>query len=345
MWVKGLNFDWNKLYGDIKPSRLSLPTYPFAREHYWVPKNQSKFDRSNAVATIHPLLQQNTSDFSAYRFSSTFTGQEFFLTNYEVENQRVLSEVSYLEMARAAVSQAVGDLQLGETKIWLKNVVWAKPIVVVDQPIQIYIELYPEEDGDIAYEIYSKSEKNDAEPVIHSQGIAVLGSSSEIRGLNISDLQAQCSYDSLSSSQCYESYSQMGIDYSFEQQGIEKVYVGSDQVLAKLYLPSAILDTQDQFVLHPSLMDSALQASIGLMMGSDNLKMSVPFALQELDIFSKLTSGMWALIRYSNGSEAGDKVQKLTIDLCDETGNVCVQMKGLSTRILESKAYNYSNIG
>ncbi len=344
MWVKGLNFDWNKLYGDIKPSRLGLPTYPFAKEHYWVPKNRSKLGRSNAVATIHPLLQQNTSDFSAYRFSSTFTGQEFFLTNYEVENQRVLSEVSYLEMARAAVSQAMGDLQLGETKIWLKNVVWSKPIVVVDQPIQIHIELYPEEDGDIAYEIYSKSEKNDAEPVIHSQGIAVLGSSSEIRGLNISDLQAQCSYGNLSSSQCYESYSQMGIDYSSGQRGIEKVYVGSDKVLAKLYLPSAILDTQDQFVLHPSLMDSALQASIGLMMGSDNPKLSVPFALQELEIFSKLTSEMWALIRYSNGSEARNKVQKLTIDLCDETGNVCVQMKGLSTRILKSKVYNYSNI-
>ena len=37
LWVKGLVFDWNKLYGDIKPNKISLPTYPFAKERYWVP--------------------------------------------------------------------------------------------------------------------------------------------------------------------------------------------------------------------------------------------------------------------------------------------------------------------
>jgi acyl transferase domain-containing protein len=37
LWIKGLTFDWNALYGDVKPRRISLPTYPFARERYWVP--------------------------------------------------------------------------------------------------------------------------------------------------------------------------------------------------------------------------------------------------------------------------------------------------------------------
>lgn len=35
LWVKGLSFDWNKLYADKKPQRISLPTYPFAKERYW----------------------------------------------------------------------------------------------------------------------------------------------------------------------------------------------------------------------------------------------------------------------------------------------------------------------
>jgi acyl transferase domain-containing protein len=35
-WTRGLNFDWNKLYPDVKPQRVSLPTYPFARERYWI---------------------------------------------------------------------------------------------------------------------------------------------------------------------------------------------------------------------------------------------------------------------------------------------------------------------
>ena len=38
LWVKGLAVDWTRLYGEAKPRRLSLPTYPFAKEHYWVPE-------------------------------------------------------------------------------------------------------------------------------------------------------------------------------------------------------------------------------------------------------------------------------------------------------------------
>src|SRR5204863_5282116 len=36
LWVKGLLLDWNKLYAENKPRRISLPTYPFARERYWL---------------------------------------------------------------------------------------------------------------------------------------------------------------------------------------------------------------------------------------------------------------------------------------------------------------------
>ncbi len=36
LWVKGLVFDWNKLYGENKPERVSLPTYPFEKRRCWL---------------------------------------------------------------------------------------------------------------------------------------------------------------------------------------------------------------------------------------------------------------------------------------------------------------------
>ncbi len=36
LWVKGFAFDWNRLYGAHRPRRMSLPTYPFARDRYWL---------------------------------------------------------------------------------------------------------------------------------------------------------------------------------------------------------------------------------------------------------------------------------------------------------------------
>jgi polyketide synthase PksN len=336
LWVKGLSFDWNKLYDDSKPRRISLPTYPFAKERYWVPENKNKSVNSSAVlmtaAAIHPLLHQNTSNFSEQRFSSTFTGQEFFLADHVVKGQRVLPGVAYLELARAAVDQAVGVLEEGKSGIQLKNVVWNQPIRVGEQAVQVHIGLFPEENGEISYEIYSQAEETGAEPTVHSQGNAVLSSIRKVEMLDIKTLQAECNQSVLSATQCYEAFKARGIDYGPGYQGIEMVYVGATQVLAKLSLPPSVLETQEQFVLHPSLLDSALQASIGFIMGCGDVKQALPITLKQLGIIGNCTSIMWALLRYSDGNTRADKVQKLDIDLCDDQGNVCVQMKGIETQ-------------
>ena len=40
-WVKGGTIDWRHMYGEHLPHRISLPTYPFAHERYWIPTPQS----------------------------------------------------------------------------------------------------------------------------------------------------------------------------------------------------------------------------------------------------------------------------------------------------------------
>src|SRR5262249_10761330 len=36
LWVRGLTVDWEALYANAPRRMLSLPTYPFARERYWI---------------------------------------------------------------------------------------------------------------------------------------------------------------------------------------------------------------------------------------------------------------------------------------------------------------------
>src|SRR5258707_3656021 len=47
---------------------------------------------------------------------------------------------------------------------------------------------------------------------------------------------------------------------------------------------------------------------------------------------------MFAWVRYSKGSGREDKTIRLDIDLCDQRGNVCVQMRGLALRVPDSGA-------
>ncbi|NQF13850.1 SDR family NAD(P)-dependent oxidoreductase [Brevibacillus sp. HB1.3] len=349
-WVTGYEMEWEQLYVNNKPRRVPLPTYPFAKNRYWIPESKSKTVSGKTAApftgeaAIHPLLQRNTSDFSEQRFSSTFTGQEFFLTDHVVKKQRILPGVAYLEMARAATELATASLTEEPAKIELKNVVWTRPIVVGDLPAQIHIGLVPEENGEITFEIYSELEAMDAEAVVHSQGSIVLHSVAEKHALNLPSLQAECSLLAFSSEQCYSIFHAIGMEYGSAHQGIDTLYVGERQVLAKLSLPASVSETENSFVLHPSLMDSALQASIGLMLvgedilsadGHSSRKPSLPFAMEEVEIHNKCTASMWAYVRYSANSSADDKVQKLDIDLCDDQGSVCVRIKGYSMRVLE----------
>ena len=53
LWVKGLVFDWNKMYGAVKPQRISLPTYPFAREQYWLPNLDTKASGATSSLITH----------------------------------------------------------------------------------------------------------------------------------------------------------------------------------------------------------------------------------------------------------------------------------------------------
>ncbi|MBP2630737.1 MAG: Beta-ketoacyl-acyl-carrier-protein synthase 6-deoxyerythronolide-B synthase, partial [Firmicutes bacterium] len=345
LWIRGVNVQWNRIYTETSFRKLPLPSYVFDRTSFWLPDKGKKqtadinevVDKDAAVHKIlHPLLQKNTSSFFEERFSSTFTGQEFFLKDHVIEGQKILPGVAYLEMAREAVKQALGREEKEKTKICLKNIVWIRPMSVNDQPVQVHIGLVLEDSGEISYEIYSQSKDND---VLCSRGTALLEPCSEIFCLDIKQLQEACNQKKLLSDHCYEIFKRMGFNYGKGHQGIKEIYIGTNQILARLFLPEIVVNTEKQYVLHPSVMDAALQASICLTIDDETnrgevgkLKPLLPFALQNLKIFANCTAYMWASVRYSPDSKAGDTVQKFDIDLSDDNGKVCVQMRGFSMR-------------
>ncbi|SYX83884.1 SDR family NAD(P)-dependent oxidoreductase [Paenibacillus alvei] len=350
LWVKGLHVDWSKLHRSGQPRKMSLPTYPFARERYWVPQMEAKTDRATITLSaspesgpqLHPLLHRNTSNLTENRFSSLFTGAEFFLDDHRVNRQRVLPGAAHLEMARAAVEQ-VAELADGDgVAIRLKHVAWPAPLLLDEQPVETHLTLSLEENLEIRYEIYSALADSE-ERAVFSRGRAILCEASEAPRLNLAALRSECNQALMTGSECYGIYERLGITYGTGHQGIDCLYVGQKQVLAKLVLPTHLSDTISHYVLHPSLIDSALQASIGLFAGgmatgTEEPAISLPFALDELEIFAPCTTDMWANIRYSDDSKANGKVRKLDIELCNEEGSVSVRITGFSSRIMHNEA-------
>src|ERR1044071_6799898 len=112
---------------------------------------------SDAASIIHPLLHRNTSDLSEQRYTSTFTGEEFFLVDHQVKlearpSQKILPGVAYLEMARAEIEQSLPE-QPESALLELHNIVWAQPIIVTGDQ-EVSIALWTNDDKQVEYEIY-----------------------------------------------------------------------------------------------------------------------------------------------------------------------------------------------
>ena len=105
LWVKGVHIDWTLLYTNntSSPSKISLPTYPFARERYWISQTEVKVV---GAGQLHPLLHINESDLSEQKYSSMYSGTESFLSDHQVGGEKILPGVTHIELREKQVQAA-----------------------------------------------------------------------------------------------------------------------------------------------------------------------------------------------------------------------------------------------
>lgn len=328
LWAKGLDVDWDKLYESARPRRMALPTYPFNKERYWIDTvgGVRAWDAPAAPsvgAAVHPLLHANTSDLDRQSYTSTFTGEEFFLRDHQVQGNKVLPAVAYLEMARAAVELAWPNEAQGRI-LELQHTAWLQPLAVAS-PKQVIIALHlnDSDPSEIDFEVQGVDDE-----VIHCQGQARWVDAQAISGIDIQQLKAEMSLGQLDVDELYARFTRSGISYGPAHRAITGIDLGDGQLLAQLTLPGAVESTSLSYRLHPSLMDSALQGCLGLIAASEGGPL-LPFELDTLRVVAPCTTEMFAWVRRSDQLE-------FDVDLCDCSGNVCVQMSGFASRALEA---------
>ena len=314
LWVRGLEFDWNKLYGDVKPRRVGLPAYPFAKERYWIDAADAVSPATPAAtpAVLHPLLHANTSDLRQQRFSSLFSGQESFIVDHPDADggafSRVLPPEACLEMIRAAVERAAA-LPSSEV-LELQLVAWGEPAVADGTSIDIV--LFDSVHRGIGYEITSRRAGSE---VIHCQGRASFIPRPPVSVVDLNGLRAG-----------------MRAAAAAAFPVVTRVHRGDGQALAELRVPAAE-DGVTGLALHPGVIEGVVHAA--LQVTDPHVDgMPVPVSLSSLRVFAACGADMVAWARRSpRPDSAGARVD---IDLCDLEGKVCVEMRGLVVRVLEA---------
>ncbi|MGI4861280.1 MAG: SDR family NAD(P)-dependent oxidoreductase [Janthinobacterium lividum] len=326
LWCQGGKLDWSCLYTTGRPTRMRLPTYPFARVRHWlsdaVVPPPAVVDVPAAPVTLHPLLHENTSTLSSQTYRSTFSGAEFFLADHHIAGHKVLPGVIYLEMVRAAAALAMQS----DIGYMLKNVVWTRPLRLDNGPVSVQVKLTSREQGDVAYEMTTETDNT---TVVHGHGTVAIDADPLLPRIDLTQLRQVCAHP-VPLEECYGRLRAAGMVHGPSLQAMSELWQGEKQVLVQLRLPDALKAQAEFYRLHPAMLDAAIQGTVVLLQGE---RLALPFALRELRCHAASGDHMWAWIRHSDTATVDVAMPRFDIDLCDEHGTVCVRLVELSLRI------------
>jgi acyl transferase domain-containing protein len=219
----------------------------------------------------------------------------------------------------------------------LKDIVWIQPLSFRGGA-QVLRTFLKQIDDAVEYAITSLGEDN--ERVVHSEGRLLFTKDeatarpegSENPGIEVLKRRCQRTH---SADEFYRNLARCGLEYGAAFQVVRDLRVGESCALARLELPESLRREWGQFILHPALIDGALQTIAGLVAGADSEAPYLPFALDEVDILRPLsqTCYVWTQAERPNEQSRMD-VRKFDIQLLNERGEPLVRLKNLSVRRL-----------
>ncbi|TDR44821.1 acyl transferase domain-containing protein [Tahibacter aquaticus] len=324
LWAEGVLLDWRGINGASSGRRVSLPTYPFADKRHWVPVTAAGSVAALAARRgIHPLVDSNESTFERQLFKKTFHDGEFFIYDHRVMDVPTLPGVAYLELARKA-----GELAAGRPVRRLRNILWVSPIAVRDVPAEAWVELKPSHDA-IQFEVFSDGDSG--KKVLHSQGKILYASESELAAadeyVDLAAIRARCA-KVMNGRDAYPLFKSFGLDLGPGFQSLQEVYRSDSETLGLLQLPPARLDDLQSLLLHPSLIDGALQAGVAAQLGGASSEMLVPFSIGEVEVIHPLQPRCWSYVtEMTDGRVENSRVSRKNVLILDDDGKILVRIR------------------
>lgn len=327
-YIEGYEIDWIELHRNESKNRIPVTTYPFAKDRYWIPDVTDSTEITQSKST--QISDENTIKHALTDYTKSFSGREFYLKDHLINGTPVLPAVIYLEMARTAYAESYPKQKV----INLKDIVWVKPIQIT-QATDIKIHLY-QPNNDICFEVINKNEINE-KPTIYAQGKIVPGklSANNSEKINILDVKARC-INKENSVNLYSRFSNVGMQYGPSLRVIQDLYTNDQEALALLELPTTL--ELDNFSLHPSLLDGALQTTFSLL-DNENTHLYLPFSLGQLEVYGSLPKRC-----YVHTKKITDKnnIYKFNINVSDLEGNLLLKM--IDFTVINSQKIHLPNV-
>ncbi|MER7006052.1 SDR family NAD(P)-dependent oxidoreductase [Dactylosporangium sp. NPDC000555] len=251
----GVDLDWNAVFAGTGARRTDLPTYPFERTRYWLDATHRPADVGAAGlgATGHPLvgaaveLADSGEHVLTGRLSIATTP---WLAEHSVSGMTVLPGTALLELALRAADE-VGCGLVDELTL-------QAPLVVPERgSLRLQVRVGPPaRDGRRSVSIHSRPDEDPAAWTVYAAGmLAPSGDAPEDAVVSWPPAGAE----PVEVSGLYERFASAGYRYGPTFRGVRAAWRSGDEIFAELALPQP-RDGED-YLLHPALLDGALQVS------------------------------------------------------------------------------------
>ena len=315
----GLDISFEGLFAGETRRRISLPSYPFQRERYWV--QPSKQRRPSAG---HPLLGvRHESARGEITFETeVYPSDPAWLQDHKVFGRLIAPGALYGTMAASAA------LAEGSDSVVLEDMQLHSPLVFSEQDsadgqdedgrkVQVVLDA-SEQASSRSVQIYSKGTEN--EWMLHVEGRVLPGAPlPAARGrTDLEGLKARLSPADVP--EYYRAKASTGIDLGPLFRTLGTVWSGPGEALGEVILPEAL--GRNELDVHPLVLDGCFQA-VGVarnMTGGPNEATYLPFGWDRLWLTRRLPDRVFCHVRMSEASqeaeaEAGEPPEVLSGEL------------------------------
>lgn len=348
LYEQGMSVEWAHVYS-LPYRYVPLPTYPFQRERFW---------RDMAVATsarttlpkrgekIHPLLPIHTES-SLHKGTHYWNGQvdilrASYLIDHKVQDVVILPGAVYLEAVIAATQQTY----VGRA-ITLEQIRFQHMLVLPEESGEArahQLVLSEIEEGKrqrVRFHYNSRAEEDEQSEhwITHCTGF--LNLSQDDKSVpwkeSLASIKARCPY-TCDGEAVYRRLKEQGMGYGPGFQGIEQLWAGEKEVLARVQLPALLQSEINDYWLHPALLDACLHLSLTVLWSDQNSEeadtAALPVFIESMHIYRRPGTQLWSYARVvqENGMETTEQ-----ICLLDEEGNVLVDVRGSRVQRLDGR--------
>jgi acyl transferase domain-containing protein/acyl carrier protein len=326
LYVRGYEVDWPAVADGRGAPPAALPTYPFQRRPFPIPRAR----RRSGTPAASPLLGRRLEvavDDTIFE-AEVGPGTHPFLEDHRVHGLLVLPSPAYVEMGLAA-----GDAVLEGKAGSIEDLVVHEALVLRDvgqRDVQTVVE--PDSGGVAQFRVLSR--ETDGGWRLHASGRVVADGSASLAVDPPSEIRRRLPRE-LAPDALYAALARLGLDFGPSFRAVERIAHGDGEVLAEMRLPAALATESARYRVHPALLDSCLHV-LGAELGGAAGDLSDPYLLVGLDrlrVHRRPPARFLCHARLhraaTSSPSAAAEALSADIRLLDDDGQVLVELLGV----------------